>query len=623
MFTGIIESIGKVYTIAEEGKSAGAGKVLRLQDAKIAQGLAPGDSLSVNGVCLTVVATTEEGIIDLEVMPQTLSFTDLGSLQTGDRVNLERSLGASGTAGFGGHIVLGHVDGVGTVVARVQEGISTRYTIQPDPALGRYIAAQGSIAIDGISLTVARRDATTFDVAIIPHTKEVTVIGDRKIGDHVNIEVDVAARYREQYAQGDLTADDLIAIWGDSGSQTDSVDTAIEAIRRGELVVVMDDESRENEGDLICAAQEMDPQNLNVMASKAKGLICMPMSARRARHLHLEPMVADNTDNHHTAFTVSVDHVSTTTGISAFDRATTARACASDEAQPEDFRRPGHMFPLVAKDGGVLERNGHTEATVDLVKLAGAGDVGLCCEIMAEDGSMMRRQQLMVFARLNGWPIITIAQLQQYRRAHLSVRKIAGAHLPTSFGDFDIQGYLCDETGEEAVALVKGAVAQDADSDVQGMQPVLVRVHSECLTGDAFGSLRCDCGDQLRAAMRRIEAAGRGVIIYLEQEGRGIGLLNKIRAYAEQDEGADTVDANTRLGLPVDARHYGFAAAILRALGIGSVNLLTNNPDKMEQLESMGISVAQRTSVEMPANPVDHDYLVTKRDRMGHLLSLQ
>lgn len=641
MFTGIIESIGRVHSVghvsderaatkrmnderADDTRKTGvaaadSGVMLRIEDARLAPTLHEGDSLSVNGVCLTVVAVTDGAIIDLDVMPQTLSFTDLGSLRRGDRVNLERSLGASATGGFGGHIVLGHVDGVGRVVRREQEGISTRYTIAPDPALLRYVAAQGSIAVDGISLTVARVEGPEFQVAIIPHTSEVTVIGEREVGDEVNLEVDVAARYREQFNHGEVTADELIALWGSDIDTTDSVESAIAAIRAGGLVVVMDDESRENEGDLICAARDLDPQILNTMASKAKGLICMPLSAQRAKRLELAPMSADNTDNHHTAFTVSIDHISTSTGISAFDRAATARAAASDDSDPADFRRPGHMFPLVAKAGGVLERNGHTEATVDLVRLAGRGDTGLCCEIMAEDGSMMRRAQLMVFARLNGWPIITIAQLQNYRRARLTVTQVADADLPAAYGSFRIRGFRCEETGEEAVALVKGSLASsEAGTEV----PLLTRVHSECLTGDVFGSLRCDCGEQLHAAMRAIESNGSGIVIYLRQEGRGIGLLNKVRAYALQDEGADTVEANERLGLPVDARQYGMAAAILRALGVSSVDLLTNNPDKMDQLSELGITVAHRTPLEVPATLADRAYLETKRDRMGHLLSL-
>ncbi|MCI1984186.1 MAG: GTP cyclohydrolase II [Bifidobacteriaceae bacterium] len=633
MFTGIIEARGTIREIKKSGGDSSDGLTLSIESADLAPQLGIGDSLSVNGVCLTVThRDVTTGIIELDVMPQTLSFTNLGELAPGDRVNLEPAMAASER--FGGHTVLGHVDGVAKVIARVDEGIAERYTLKPDISLMRYIAAQGSVALDGISLTVAHVEPNSFDVAIIPHTQEATVIGDRGVGDSMNLEVDVAARYSEQLASGSFTAASIAELFDAQAADalhTDSVEDAVEAIAKGGLVVVMDDESRENEGDLIAAARDLDPQILNEMASYAKGLICMPMTAERASALELDPMSARNTDNHHTAFTVSIDHESTTTGISAFDRAATARAAAAGGVgdggaaaitSPAEFRRPGHMFPLVARPGGVLERNGHTEATVDLVRLAKRGEVGLCCEIMAEDGSMMRRPELMAFAKLHGWPVITIAQIQQYRRAHLSVSRIAAAELPTRYGHFTIQGFRSPETGEEAVALVRGDVADadtGADSDAA---PVLTRVHSECLTGDVFGSLRCDCGDQLHEALRRIDGAGRGVVIYLQQEGRGIGLLNKVRAYALQDEGADTVEANERLGLPVDSRSYELAAAILRDMGVTSVNLLTNNPDKVSQLESLGVTVAARTSLEVPANDTDRRYLETKRERMGHLLQL-
>jgi 3,4-dihydroxy 2-butanone 4-phosphate synthase/GTP cyclohydrolase II len=566
-------------------------------------------------VCLTVVAL-DDAAVDLEVMPQTLSFTDLGELSPGDRVNLEPAMGASDR--FGGHTVLGHVDGVATVVSTKDEGIATRYTLTPDISLMRYIAAQGSVALDGISLTVAHVEPSSFDVAIIPHTQEATVIGSREVGSHMNLEVDVAARYNEQLMSGTFSIADIAELLDAQAAQhltTDTVEDAIAAIRDGGLIVVMDDESRENEGDLICAAQDLDPQILNDMASYAKGLICMPMTAQRALQLDLDPMNAHNTDNHHTAFTVSIDHESTTTGISAFDRAATARAAALSTATAAQFRKPGHMFPLVARPGGVLERNGHTEATVDLVRLAGKGEVGLCCEVMAEDGSMMRRPELMAFAKLHGWPVITIAQLQDYRRAHLHAERIATADLPTRYGDFTIMGFKSAQTGEEAVALIRGEVADSPE-------PVLTRVHSECLTGDVFGSKRCDCGEQLHESMRRIDDAGCGVLIYLKQEGRGIGLLNKVRAYALQDDGADTVDANEQLGLPIDARSYDLAAAILRDLGVASINLLTNNPDKVGQLKKLGVHVAHREHLEIAANDVDRRYLETKRERMGHLLNL-
>lgn len=619
MFTGIIETVGTVRSIESSDKKPGAdtGNGLRLQieSKQLAPSMGMGDSLSVNGVCLTVVGLdAESGLVDVDVMPQTLSFTDLGELKVGDKLNLEPAMAAG--ARFGGHTVLGHIDGVVRVMARTDEGIATRYSLKPSIELMRYIAAQGSVALDGISLTVAHVEADRFEVAIIPHTMEATIIGSKQVGDPMNLEVDVAARYAEQLAAGDLDAEGIEKLFAENDMRTNTVDEAVDAIARGGVVVVMDDESRENEGDLIAAARDMDPQVLNTMATYAKGLICMPMTLKRARELRLDPMTARNTDNHNTAFTVSIDHESTTTGISAFDRAATARAAAAETpADPDSFRRPGHMFPLVARPGGVLERNGHTEATVDLVRLAGKGEVGLCCEIMAEDGSMMRRHGLVRLARLHGWPVITIAQLQQYRRARLQVERVATAKLPTKYGDFTIIGFHSPDTDEEAVALVRGSV----DS---GEEPVLTRVHSECLTGDVFGSLRCDCGDQLHESLRRINSVGRGVIIYLQQEGRGIGLINKVSAYALQDQGADTVEANEQLGLPADARSYELAAAILRNLGITSIDLLTNNPDKVNQLGNLGVTVARRIQLEIAANDVDRRYLQTKKERMGHLLKL-
>lgn len=613
MFTGIIQSQGTLQAVAAQRDDHDDGLTMTLAAPKLAASAKVGDSISVNGVCLTVVeADVAESLLHLDVMTQTLHLTTLGGLSAGDTVNLEAAMGNSESARFDGHIVLGHVDGVGMVTARTPEGIATRYTVVPPRHLMRYIAPQGSIALDGISLTVASVSDTSFDVAIIPHTAEVTTMSEREVGGTVNIEIDVAARYQEQFNRISSVDDVDRAI---SASPLDSVEAAIHTIREGDIVVVMDDESRENEGDLIAAADGVTAHTLNVMASAAKGLICLPMTRKRAAALGLAPMVEHNTDNHETAFTVSIDSVDTTTGISAFDRALTARSAASETARPEDFRNPGHMFPLVAKDGGVLERNGHTEATVDLVRLAGKGEVGLCCEIMADDGTMMRRDELMLFARFHGLPIITIAQLQDYVRTHMAVARTHEAALPTEYGDFTLLGYKAQASGEEAVVLVKGPL-----DDLTG--PVLTRLHSQCLTGDAFASLRCDCGDQLHEAMRRIDAEGKGVVVYLEQEGRGIGLLNKIEAYHLQDGGADTVEANEQLGLPVDARRYDFAAAILRDLGIDSVRLLTNNPAKIEALGRLGIDVIGREPLAIPANSVDHFYLETKKNKMGHAITL-
>lgn len=392
-----------------------------------------------------------------------------------------------------------------------------------------------------------------------------------------------------------------------------SIEEAVTDLKNGKMIVVIDDPGRENEGDLICAARYADKANVNFMATYAKGLICMPMSPDVTARLGLRQMVSENTDNHCTAFTVSIDHISTTTGISAAERSVTALKCADPDSRPEDFRRPGHMFPLEAMPGGVLERKGHTEATVDLMRLAGLEECGLCCEIMREDGTMMRTDELMEFAGRHGLKIITVESLVMYRKhTEKWMEKVTDVPLPTKYGNFRMFGYVNRITGEHHLALVKGDVATD--------EPVLCRMHSECLTGDVFGSLRCDCGEQLAEALRRIEKAGRGVLIYLRQEGRGIGLINKLRAYELQDRGMDTVEANIALGFPSDMREYDTGAAILSDLGVRKIILMTNNPLKISGLDHYGIEVTGRDPIEMTCNEKNRMYLYTKYRKMGHLL---
>lgn len=394
-----------------------------------------------------------------------------------------------------------------------------------------------------------------------------------------------------------------------------TIEESLEALKRGEIIIVTDDDDRENEGDFICSLEHATTENINFMAVYGKGLICMPISIEIAERLNLGQMVTDNTDNHGTAFTVSIDHIETTTGISAVERSLTAMKVIDKNSKPEDFRRPGHMFPLLAKKNGVLERNGHTEATVDFMRLAGLNESGLCCEIMADDGTMMKNEDLQKFAKEHNLKMVTIKDLQEYRKKHDKIVKcVAKPVIPTKFGTFTAYGYENTLNGEHHVALVKGDIGDGKD--------VLCRVHSECLTGDVFGSAKCDCGDQLHTALNMINENERGILLYMRQEGRGIGLLNKLKAYELQSQGMDTVEANIALGFDEDLREYYVGAQILKDLGVKTLHLMTNNPDKIYQLQDFEIDITKRVPIEIEAHEHDKAYLKTKQDKMGHLINV-
>lgn len=397
----------------------------------------------------------------------------------------------------------------------------------------------------------------------------------------------------------------------------DSIEDALMDLQKGKVIIVVDDEDRENEGDFIALAEKATPEIINFMITHGRGLVCVPVTNELAKKLELYPMVEHNTDPHGTAFTVSIDYKDTTTGISAYERAMTIKEMLNPNATPSDFKRPGHIFPLIAKDGGVLTRPGHTEAAVDLARLCNANPAGVICEIINEDGTMARVPQLKKVAQQFGLKLITIKDLIRYRQKHEQlIKREIEIRLPTQFGDFKAIGYSNVIDDKEHVAIVKGNVSENES------ESVLVRVHSECLTGDVFGSNRCDCGPQLHAALQKIEQAGKGILLYMRQEGRGIGLINKLKAYKLQEQGYDTVEANEQLGFPPDLRDYGIAAQILKDLGVKKIKLLTNNPRKISELSNYGLEVEERVALQMPIKPENKNYLTTKYKKLGHLLQI-
>ena len=607
MFTGLIADLGSVAALEQNGEGA----TLEIS-SRLAAELREGDSVAVNGVCLTATGVNGAGF-RAQAIAETLRRSSLGRLHAGARVNLELALRADDR--LGGHIVQGHVDGTATVSAVREEGFSRVLTFAVEPPLARYLVEKGSVAVDGVSLTVSGLGEDCILGVADPRDPAADEPGgDRRGRDR---------QHRGGHPRQACGAADAVLSGGTrmSSSQTATpfatVERAIEDIRQGKMVVVCDDEDRENEGDLTMAAQFATPEAINFMAKEGRGLICLSLTAERCDELGLDLMAAKNESPFETPFTVSVEaRDGVTTGISAHDRAHTIQVAIDPASRPRDLVQPGHVFPLKSRSGGVLERAGQTEAAVDLARLAGLNPAGVICEVMNDDGTMARVPELAEYCARHELSMITVADLIAYRRRHDKlVERVVATRLPTTFGDFEAVGYRSLIDDKHHVALVKGEVAGEPD--------VLVRVHSECLTGDVFHSLRCDCGEQLESALSMIEREGRGVLLYLSQEGRGIGLLNKLRAYRLQEDGLDTVEANERLGLPADLRDYGIGAQILVDLGLSSIRILTNNPKKIRGLEGYGLSVSAQIPIEHAPNEHNEAYLRTKAERMGHTLHHQ